>query len=141
MSAGPITLHASCVALEGRAALIMGPSGSGKSALALDLMSRGARLVADDRTEIALRDGHLVATCPPQIAGLIEARGVGLLRAEPLPEAVLALVVDLSVTEYERLPPFREFTLLGHPLALVHRVESGHFSAALMQYLRGGRNA
>ena len=137
---GPVVLHASAVAWAGRAALILGPSGAGKSALALQLMAHGATLVADDRVEVSRRGARLVATCPPAIRGLVEARGVGLLRADSLAEAELALAVDLSATESERLPPLREFTLLGIDLPLVHRGESGHFPAAVLQYLKAGRN-
>jgi HPr kinase/phosphorylase len=132
-------LHGSSVAWAGRAALILGPSGAGKSALALDLMSRGADLVADDRTEVFDRDGRLIVTCPATITGLIEARGIGILRASPVAEAELALVIDLSAAETERVPPPREFALLGHAVPLVHRVESGHFPAAVLQYLKAGR--
>lgn len=137
---GPVVLHASAVAWDGRAALILGPSGAGKSALALQLMAFGATLVADDRVEVSRRGNRLVAACPPAIRGLIEARGVGILAAEVLPEADIALAVDLSVAETERLPPRREMTLLGIVLPLVHRGESGHFPAAVLQYLKRGRN-
>jgi HPr kinase/phosphorylase len=137
---GPVVLHASAVAWAGRAALILGPSGAGKSALALQLMAHGATLVADDRVEVSRRGARLIAACPPAIRGLVEARGVGLLRADSLAEAELALAVDLSATESERLPPLREFTLMGIVLPLVHRGESGHFPAAVLQYLKGGRN-
>ncbi len=66
-------LHASTVSLGGCGLLILGPSGTGKSALALRLLTRGALLVADDRTELARVDDRLVARCPPALAGLIEA--------------------------------------------------------------------
>lgn len=141
MSDGRTILHGSSIAWAGRAALILGPSGAGKSALALELMARGADLVADDRTEVFDRTGRLVVTCPAPIAGRIEARGIGILRASPVAEAALALVIDLSATESERLPPPREIVLLGQALPLVHRVESGHFPAAVLQYLKAGRIA
>ena len=64
---GALTLHATCVAVEGRGVLITGPSGSGKSSLALALMAHGARLVADDRVTLSLREGTLWATCPETI--------------------------------------------------------------------------
>lgn len=135
-----IVLHATTVAWDRRAALILGPSGAGKSALALQLLAWGALLVADDRTRVTCRDGQLVATCPAAIRGRIEARGVGILGAGSLDEAPIVLAVDLSATETERLPPQRQMTLLGCVVPLVHRVESGHFPAAILQYLRGGRN-
>lgn len=135
------TLHASCVALgPDRGLLVLGPSGSGKSALALRLMALGARLVADDRTEVARTDQGLIATCPPAIAGLIEARGVGILTAPALPRARLVLAVDLGQTEPDRLPPFRSVTIMGTALPLVLGSQSAHFPAALLCYLQGGRH-
>jgi len=138
---GAVILHASAVAWQGRAVLILGPSGSGKSALALNLMALGAVLVADDRVRVTEAGGRLLAASPEAIAGRIEARGIGILNAETVDRAELALVVDLSATETERLPPWREFRLFERVVPLVHRVESGHFPAAILQYLRAGRNA
>lgn len=134
-------LHASCVALGARGLLILGPSGAGKSALALRLMSFGAALVADDRTEVLRRGTTLVATCPPPLRGLIEARGVGLLRTTPVESAEIALVVDLGQSETERLPPTRHITILGCERSLVLHVRNDHFPDALMLYLRHGRHA
>jgi HPr kinase/phosphorylase len=135
-------LHATCVAVDGRGLLILGPSGSGKSALALQLVSRGAALVADDRTRVERVEERLVASCPnPDLAGLIEARGVGVLRAPALAQASLALVADLGQTETDRLPPYRSVTILGVPLSLVLQVQNDHFPDALMLYLRHGRQA
>ncbi len=134
-------LHASCVAVEGRGLLILGPSGSGKSALALRLLTLGASLVADDRTEITWTGAHLIARCPAPIAGLIEARGVGILRAPVLGEAKVVLVADLGRTEDQRLPPDRKITLLGCEVSLALRVQYDHFPDALMLYLRHGRQA
>ena len=133
-------LHASCVAVEGRGLLILGPSGSGKSALALQLMAHGARLVADDRCLVVPRDGRLLASCPPALSGLIEARGVGILRADPLAEAVLALTVDLGQSESERLPPRRTYALHGIALDLVLGPLSDHLGHSLLQHLRCGRH-
>lgn len=120
--------------------LIRGPSGAGKSALGLELMALGLRLVADDRTELARQGARVVARCPPAIRGLIEARGVGILRAEALEEAGVALVVDLGEAEAERLPPWREAELLGVALPCLHKPLTGHFAAAICQYLKAGRN-
>jgi HPr kinase/phosphorylase len=135
---GPLTLHASCVALDGRGLLILGPSGSGKSALALDLMSRGAMLVADDRTILTRRADAVIATCPPTIRGVIEARHTGLLNAASADAAELAVVVDMGVTETERLPQHRVIVLLDRPIPLLHKVETGYFAAAVLQYLKAG---
>lgn len=138
--AGPLILHASCVALDGRGLLILGPSGAGKSALALRLISLGARLVADDRTALTREGAGLVARCPSDaIRGLVEARGVGLLRA-PVADAVpLALAVDLGQAERERLPPRRSLTLFDCDLPLVLRPQNDHLPDALFLYLREGR--
>lgn len=131
-----ITLHATTVALGGRGVVLRGPSGSGKSDLALRLLDDGrgdARLVADDYTEVtadpAAADGTtsgLTGTAPAAIAGLLEVRGVGILRlpAERLhPGPVpLRLVVDLVRAEtVERLPPADAAAELlpGHRLPLV----------------------
>lgn len=132
-------VHATAVSLAGRALLILGPSGSGKSALALELMALGAGLIADDRTVLNLRDGHPVASAPAALAGRIEARGVGILAAAPAPPAPVVLAADLGQRERERLPPERRIDLLGVAIPLVHKVDGPHFPAALLQYLRGGR--
>ena len=135
-----IVLHASCVAVGGAALLICGPSGGGKSALALQLMALGADLVADDRTVITPRDGHPHAACAPNISGMIEARFVGLLRAPatagPVP---VRAIVDLEQQETDRLPPSRLRSLLGSEITLFYGVTAPHFAAALIQYLKGGR--
>jgi HPr kinase/phosphorylase len=134
-------VHGSCVAADGRGLLILGPSGSGKSSLALRLLSLGARLVADDRTLLSVEAGRLVARCPGPISGLIEARGVGILRAPALERADVALIADLGQTETERLPPLRHITILGCGVDLVLQGQNDHFPDALMLYLRHGRQA
>ncbi len=132
-----LVLHASAVAIDGRGALITGPSGAGKSALALQLMALGATLVADDGVLLRRRGDALVALAPASIRGLIEARGIGLLPAQTLESAPLSLVIDLAKTEIRRLPPARTICLLGMTLPLLHKVESAHFPAAVVVYLRG----
>ncbi|WP_417525953.1 HPr kinase/phosphorylase [Marinovum sp.] len=134
-----LILHASTVAFEGRGVLILGASGSGKSALALELMAVGAGLVADDRTEVTVQAGQLIASCPPTISGRIEARFVGLLKAAPHPPVSLALAVDLDQTERDRLPPLRQREIAGVRLSLLHKIEEGYFPAAIRQYLVHGR--
>ena len=141
MTGDGINIHAGCVSVDGRGVLITGPSGSGKSALALQLMAFGARLVSDDRTLLTLRDGRLHATCPPAIRGMIEARGLGILNADTVDGADVVLAVDMGVTGAERLPPHRSVTYLGRTVDLVQAQRDPHFPAALLAYLKGGRRA
>lgn len=133
-----LTLHATAVAIGGRGVLIVGASGSGKSSLALEMMVRGASLVADDR--VILRHGQdgITMSCPDPLRGMIEARGIGILYAEPVPEAALCLVVDMDRTETARMPPERMTRYLDRDIPLLHNVASGHFPAALVQYLKAG---
>ncbi|MEO5374826.1 MAG: HPr kinase/phosphatase C-terminal domain-containing protein [Alphaproteobacteria bacterium] len=98
-------VHATCVMIDGHGVLLRGPSGSGKSDLALRLLAAGHRLVADDGTDLRVRDGKVYAASPPGIAGLLEVRGVGVLAVGCVPEAVVRLVVDLvAPDEVERMP-------------------------------------
>lgn len=127
--------------MAGRAVLITGPSGSGKSAMALALMAAGAALVADDQTELFLDETRLMARCPPAIAGMIEARGLGLLAATPAPMAEVVLVADLGQPEPDRLPPRRSITLLGKTVDLVLGQGNAHFPWAVLCYLKGSRLA
>ena len=132
-------LHASAVALGGRGLLITGRSGSGKSSLALDLISRGATLVSDDRTIATPRPGGLLwLSAPATIAGRIEARGVGIL-ALTAAEAPARLVVALDDTETSRLPEARETVIAGIALPLLRAVESAAFPAMLLACLSGER--
>ena len=123
------------------AALIIGASGSGKSALALQMIALGAGLVADDRTILRRRDGAVIASCPSAIRGQIEARGVGILAANPVSTARLCLVVDMGAEETERLPDPLEMQVLGITLPLIRKSGAGHFPAAVLLYLQGGRIA
>ena len=134
-----MNIHASCVAHGGKGLLILGASGAGKSTLALQMIALGAVLVADDRTDLAVRDGQVIASCPKPLLGVIEARGIGLLRLPYLEQIALTAVVDLDQTEGERLPPLRHMEILGHSLDMIYGSQYIHFSAALMCYLAGER--
>lgn len=136
-----LTLHASCVAWDGRAVLITGASGTGKSTLALQLMAHGCNLIADDATILQNDHGQLIASCPPALSGLIEARGTGLLNAQNLPRAPVTLCITLDQIETDRLPPWRTVTYLGVSFPILHKVETGHFAAAVLQYIRLGRRS
>ncbi|CAM2993951.1 Hpr(Ser) kinase/phosphatase [Paracoccus aminovorans] len=132
-------LHASCVAHRGRGLLILGASGSGKSALAFQMMAFGAMLVADDRTLLRDEGGRIVADAPEALRGLIEARGIGILRARAHGPVDLALAVDLDRAEPERLPPDRRLDLFDRGLPLVLGAGRVHLASMLLQYLDAGR--
>jgi HPr kinase/phosphorylase len=113
-------LHATAVAIEGQAVLLRGPSGCGKSDLALRLIDAGARLVADDQSELLRRGDVLLVRAPATIAGLLEVRGLGILRFDWLAEAPVRLIADLVMTDaIERLPPPRTVTMLGIAVPLI----------------------
>src|SRR5687767_4858699 len=113
------TAHASTVAVDGRAVLIGGPSGSGKSDLALRLLDRGFTLVSDDRT-IVRKDGtRLVASAPETIKGKLEIRGVGIVEMPSVQDVPLALVVELR-SDVQRMPDdSRERLILGVGVPLI----------------------
>ena len=102
------TIHATTVVLGDAGVLLRGPSGSGKSDLALQLIDRGGVLVADDRTALQAVGGLLIASVPATIAGRMEVRGLGVLRVRFQPQASVRLVVDLlpadAATPVERMP-------------------------------------
>jgi HPr kinase/phosphorylase len=135
----PLNLHGSAVALDGRGLLILGAAGSGKSGLALSMMALGAHLVADDRVLLSRRDAALVATAPATLRGLIEARGVGLLRADAIPTADVALAVDLDETPEARMPHLRVIRYFGLEIELIFGRGVPNLSATLVQMLRCGR--
>lgn len=97
------TLHASCIAIEGRAVLIEGASGSGKSDLALRLIDRGAVLVSDDYTIVRRIADALIASAPTNIAGLIEVRGIGLVPMPLETDVPVALIVSIA-DAVDRMP-------------------------------------
>ena len=132
------TIHGTAVALGGRAALLLGPSGSGKSDLALRLIGAGWVLVADDRVILSRRSENLVAAPPPTLAGLIEARGLGICRVPFLAEAEVTLAVQLVAAGLvERLPEPAFQTFLGIFIPLI-RLMSFEISAATKVHLALG---
>lgn len=105
-------LHATSIAIKGYGLLILGPTGSGKSDLALRCLAMGASalietpfaLISDDRTVVSLRDDKVTMTAPPAIAGKLEVRGVGIIDVPCAPDAELSLVVRLTDADIERHP-------------------------------------
>jgi serine kinase of HPr protein (carbohydrate metabolism regulator) len=116
-----LTIHGTCVLVSGIGVLLRGPSGSGKSDVALRMIDAGALLVADDRVDIEMDGERLMARAPAVLAGLIEARGVGIVRLPAVDRAEIGLVIDLVPEDragalVERLPEPETVTLLGRPL-------------------------
>lgn len=124
MVADNLTVHATCVAIGDNGVLLRGPSGSGKSDLALRLIDEGARLVADDRVVLSSDGDRLRAAPPPSLKGRLEVRGVGIcdvaaLDSAVLDSAILALAVDLvDPGDVERLPRGAVCDYLGVTLPL-----------------------
>ncbi len=132
-------VHGSAVAFEtgGGVAgvLILGQSGTGKSELALELMAIGAVLIADDQTLLHRDGAQIVLRAPPAIRGLIEMRGLGILQAQTLDCAPLAVVVDLDTPETQRLPEPAFAQVLGLRVPCLRNCASKAFPAGLKQYM------
>jgi HPr kinase/phosphorylase len=134
-----LLIHATAVAIDGEAVLLRGAPGSGKSDLALRLIDGGARLISDDQTVLHRKDAQVLVRAPATIVGLIEVRGLGILRIDPVDEAPLGLLMDLvSSVEIERLPDPRWETILGVPIPLIALAP---FEAAAAAKVRLARRA
>lgn len=111
------TVHASAVQSGATGILIRGPSGSGKSRLAFDLMLAGragqipaTSLIGDDRVLLEADAGRLIARAPETIGGLIEIRGLGIRRCDFIPQGPIGLVVDLAAEDAARMPEAKSHT-------------------------------
>jgi serine kinase of HPr protein (carbohydrate metabolism regulator) len=111
-------LHATAVAIDGRAILLCGPSGAGKSDLGLRLIDRGAVLVSDDQVVLARDGATLLASAPATIAGKIEVRGIGIVAMAHASTMPVALIIDLS-PDVERMPEARTQALCGIDLPAI----------------------
>ncbi|MDJ0976940.1 MAG: serine kinase [Erythrobacter sp.] len=134
MTSASCIVQGSAVSLEGRALLIEGAPGSGKSSLALALIESGAKLIGDDGVTLTREEidaaARLVASAPPNIAGLIEARGVGLARLPVAEPAPLALILALGEAS-ERLPERAESREILGCLVPVLAFEPGAIAPAM----------
>lgn len=133
-------IHGTCVAVDGRAAVFIGASGTGKSATALRMVASGARLVADDQVILTRKGDDIVATCPKGFAGLIEARGIGLLTVPHADTAIVDVIVDMEQTELHRLPPERKNEILGLMINIIYGRDNPVLEAGLMALLQTGRS-
>ncbi len=135
----PLQIHGTCVVLAKIGVLLCGPSGSGKSDLALRLVDDGAQLVADDRVDLARRSGALWASAPAALAGRLEVRGIGIVRLDGrngrcTKRARLGLVVDLvDRARIERLPDESSREFLG---IAVPRIDLDPWTASAAAKLR-----
>ncbi len=127
-------LHASAVAIDDRGVLLLGPSGAGKSDLALRLIDGGAVLIADDRVDLDVRQGDVRLSGPANLAGLMEVRGVGIVRMPFATKVSLSLVVDLVKPEVmERLPDRLTVDFMG---VAVRRIALDPFQASAPAKIR-----
>lgn len=126
--------QASCVAIDGRAIMIEGPPGTGKTSLALALIDRGARLVGDDGVTLELRgEGALWAAPPPRITGKIEIRNVGIAELEPVEAPVaLVLALDPSAPRFVEQAPLSR--ILGIDVPMLRFAPHGPVAAIRAEY-------
>lgn len=124
------TLHASCVAIDGRAVLIEGTSGAGKSDLALRLIDRGATLVSDDYTHVQRDGASLIVSPPPNIAGKIEVRGIGIVEMPYAAQAPVALLVAVGEPVARMPEPDTARVVLGVEIPFI-ALDALHASAPL----------
>lgn len=111
--------HATTVAKDGRAVIIAGRSGSGKSDLGLRLFDRGFSLVSDDQTMIRKFDKRLIASAPATIKGKLEVRGIGIVDVASVDDVPVCLIVELS-DAVDRMPDAGlERIMLGIAIPLV----------------------
>lgn len=128
----PMLFPGSAVCWDDAGVLILGPSGAGKSGLALRLIAAGASLVSDDWVHLARRGEEVVASPPQALRGLIEARGLGLLRVPFRDKARLLLAVDLAAGPGARMPEPRKIALLGREIRLILGHEVPNLDAIIM---------
>lgn len=134
-------IHGTCVDISGVGVLLRGPSGSGKSDLALRLIDEGAILVADDRVDLMVEGGVLTAAAPANLAGMIEVRGLGVMRVPAKPRTTITLIVDLvDWSAVERMPAPMRCRLLGVDTPLMRLCPQGASATAKLRLAVGDRD-
>jgi HPr kinase/phosphorylase len=135
----PGLIHGSCVEVDGRAVLIIGASGSGKSGLALRLLALGAGLVGDDQIYLTQQETRILAHGVEALSGRIEARQIGILSYPASAATPVHLVVDLDLCEPSRLPPERKVRIGGTEIDLIFGKSCPNLAAAIWVWLQAGR--
>ena len=131
-------LHASSVEIDGKGVVILGKSGSGKSNLAIKLISMGAKLISDDQTYFKLKDNKILISKPETTPNLIEARGIGLIKAPLVLSAKLFCFVNITNIELKRLPSEEIKYCFGKKIKMVEFNPTYNNESALFLSLRYG---
>ncbi len=131
-------IHATAVSWRDKGVLIIGPSGSGKSSLALELMAFDADLIADDRVELKDHAEVLTLCAPQPIAGMIEARGFAVLAAQNVNHAKCELIVDLTEAAPGRLPDCVTTTFQGVECPYLRAKAMPSLASVILQFLKSG---
>lgn len=138
MTEASAPIHGTVIAHNGIGCMILGAPGIGKTRLAQEAILGGAKLVADDQVVLSKHSGLIVAAAPAPLMGIIELRGLGIVRVnDALARAVLHLVIELDEAANDRLPEPQQMTLLDVSLPYLRIAPPPKTSAAgLLLYLR-----
>ncbi len=137
---GALQLHATTISFQDKALVIAGPSGTGKSSLALRMIALGACLVSDDMTLISTSPSGILAHGPDAAPQVIEVRGLGLLNAPVVAAERLHTILDLGTAEKARLPEPRTLTLFDQAIPVLHSPATPLIAEAMIHYLKYGRS-
>ncbi len=115
-----INIHATAINIKGQGVLFLGDSGSGKSDMALRMITQyGAKLISDDRVNITNIDNNIIATAPENIKGLLEVRGVGIINAPTIDKSQINIAIQLETSFIDRMPEAANYEIEGIALPLI----------------------